>query len=689
MSDDAGDRRGGWIRRNGGFLAAVLVATALLLAAYSNHFKNGFHFDDRHVIVDNAAIRSLHDVSRFFKDPTTFTSRPQNASYRPLLTTSFALDYRLGDGLDPAVFHRTQFTLLLLLGVLLVPFYRRLADQGLPSRWNRYIALFAATWFCVHTANTETVNYISSRSSLIATLGVVASFLIYLGWPKGRRTLLYLVPVLVGGLAKPLTVIFAPLLVAHDLLIEQQCSLPELLRPRNGSRIGWAVLRGAPALLLGGGLFVFLRMMEPAALQYATVGRFQYLISQPLVWLHYFRLFLWPSGLTADSDWKFLESWKDPRLFYGSLFLLALVAAIVALSLSRRLRPAAFGLVWFALALLPTSSIFPLSEVYNEHRIFFPYVGLTFAVVWTAWITLGALRPAEAARPLGKVAVLGVIALAVLTGHAVATHQRNEVWKNDLSLWEDVARKSPRNGRGLMNYGLALMSRGRLEEAHELFEQAVEFTPNYPILEVNLGIVTAALGSNDEAERHFKRALQLDPQYGRGYHYYATWLLKQGRATEAIHQLERAVAITPWSLDSRVLLMRLFAVARLERKLDRLVASTLELAPSDPTALAFSKGELPFKPDDSTAQGFSALGRTRLDQKLWLDAALLNRKALELDPNSAIAWNNLGWALGNLGFYGRAVPCFRKAYELDPEMTVARANLAWAQRGATGDRNSR
>jgi tetratricopeptide (TPR) repeat protein len=354
----------------------------------------------------------------------------------------------------------------------------------------------------------------------------------------------------------------------------------------------------------------------------------------------------------------------------------------VALSRSRRLRPAAFGLVWFSLALLPTSSIFPLSEVYNEHRIFFPYVGLTIAVVWTAWIAFRGLHPPESARPLHRVVIPAVVALAVLGGHAVATHQRNEVWRDDLSLWGDVARKSPENGRGLMNYGLALMSRGRLDEAHELFLRAKVFTPNYSILEVNLGIVTAALGDDEQAETHFRRALQLDPQYGRAYHYYANWLLKQGRALEAIQNLERAVAITPWSLDSRILLMRLYAVADQRAKLDRLVASTLDLAPDDPTALAFSRRELPVDAGDRTAEGYSTLGRTRLEQKMWVDSVLLNRKALELDPNSAIAWNNLGWGLGNLGLYRRAIPCFEKAYELDPEMTVARGNLEWARRGA-------
>ena len=43
-----------------------------------------------------------------------------------------------------------------------------------------------------------------------------------------------------------------------------------------------------------------------------------------------------------------------------------------------------------------------------------------------------------------------------------------------------------------MNYGLALMRRGELAEALELFERAKTFTPNYSILEINL-VATARL----------------------------------------------------------------------------------------------------------------------------------------------------------------------------------------------------
>ena len=70
-----------------------------ILAAYANHFHNGFHFfDDQHTIVNNASIRELRNIPLFFRDATTFSALPSNQSYRPLVSTLLAIDYRLAHG---------------------------------------------------------------------------------------------------------------------------------------------------------------------------------------------------------------------------------------------------------------------------------------------------------------------------------------------------------------------------------------------------------------------------------------------------------------------------------------------------------------------------------------------------------------------------------------------------------------
>src|SRR2546430_6443107 len=93
------------------FGATVLLAT--LVAVYANHFQNSFHFDDAHTIENNAAIRELRNIPLFFRDATTFSSLPSNQSYRPLVSTLLALDYRLAGGLTPFWFHFSVFALFI------------------------------------------------------------------------------------------------------------------------------------------------------------------------------------------------------------------------------------------------------------------------------------------------------------------------------------------------------------------------------------------------------------------------------------------------------------------------------------------------------------------------------------------------------------------------------------------------
>ena len=83
------------------------------LATYSNHFHNEFHFDDSHTILNNTFVRSVGNIPLFFTSAATFSALPSNQSYRPLVTTTLAVDYWLGGGLNPVAFHVTSFSLFL------------------------------------------------------------------------------------------------------------------------------------------------------------------------------------------------------------------------------------------------------------------------------------------------------------------------------------------------------------------------------------------------------------------------------------------------------------------------------------------------------------------------------------------------------------------------------------------------
>lgn len=489
---------------------AIAGSLVLVLLAYANFFHNSFHFDDSHVIVENPSIRSLANVPRFFTDAHTFSSLPTNSTYRPLVTLSFALDYAARHSLDPVPFHATQLLLLLLTGALLLFVYRDVLGKERMT-----LAIAAAALFCVHTANTETMNFLSSRSELLSAVGFLGAFLLFV---RHYKRPWYLIPLAVGALAKAPVVIFAGIVIAWVRLIERKPMVQ-------------AVKAAVPSFVTGFVLLVALNAMNAREWIAGGSSRLGYLITQPYVWLHYARLALLPAGLTADTDLEILPHWYDTNAIAGYLFIAALCFAIVKLGRTARTAPIAFGLAWFAITLLPTSSFFPLAEVANEHRLFFPLMG--FAVAAVAAVDL---------IPHRRLAYAGLAMFIVAL--TIGTHVRNRVWLSEETLWRDVTIKSPLNGRGWMNYGLTQMEAGRYGAAKMMFDRAAQYSPNYSTLEINRGIVASALGDNAEAERLFRRALELKPDRNSHF-YYARFLVNRGRVDEARVHLHAASTAAP------------------------------------------------------------------------------------------------------------------------------------------------
>lgn len=642
------------------FVLAALLCLGLIAAAYAGFFANAFHFDDAHVLVNNLFLRDLGNTGLFFTDARTGTSLPANAAYRPLVTLSLALDYHRAGGLRPEPFHATQLALLSLLWLALVDFYRRVLDLCRPEPGNRWLALFAATWFAVHTVNTETMNLMHARSEILSALGVVAGFLVYLAVPRLRRFHLDLVPVALGALAKPLAVLFGPLLFVLELLARRWAP-PQQTGREPASRIAWgralraAAVAAVPAILAGAALFVFVDRMGAPTQTYGGGDRFHYALTQVWTWVHYLRLFVLPHGLSADTDLKLLRDVSDTRVFAGLLILGGLAVIVWRCAHSRRAWPVAFGAAWFALTLAPTSSVLPLAEPLNEHRVFLPFIGLILAVVWgarLAWEEAAARYRAARGVP-GRVFPVA-LCLLILAAHALGTYTRNEVWRTGESLWKDVTEKSPGNGRGWMNYGVALMARGDLAGARACFERALPLLPSYSTLQVNFGVVHAALGDQEAAARSFARALELGPDQPESHYFYARWLVDRGRGPEALEHLDSAIRLAP-AFETAHALQRDLLAARG----DSGAAAPLP-AGADATAL-FRTG--------------AALG----SRERFLESALTYRAALALDPQSADTLNNLGWTLGKLGFFPQAVPLLEEAVRLRPDFALARNNLAWVK----------
>ena len=210
-----------------------LLFLVILMLAYSNHFNNDFHFDDSHTIVNNVHIRKLSNIPKFFTNPQMFSASPAHWGLRPVVTTTLAIDYWIAGGLKPFYFHLSTFLWHILLCVLLFFVYKKLLSNTLQSKWINYAGILAAGWFAIHTANAETLNYIISRSDVISTFCIVASFAIYLLFPAKRKYFFYLIPAMLGVFAKETILVLVMILFFYKWLFEKEFSIVGLFKKKN------------------------------------------------------------------------------------------------------------------------------------------------------------------------------------------------------------------------------------------------------------------------------------------------------------------------------------------------------------------------------------------------------------------------------------------------------------------------
>jgi tetratricopeptide (TPR) repeat protein len=655
-----------------------VVVLLAVLGAYANHFQNTFHFDDAHTVEENPFIRDLRNIPRFFRDATTFSSLPTNQSYRPLITTTLAIDYHLANGLNPAWFHIDTFIWYVLQLAAMFFLFLHLMEAAAPSPNNGYVAMFAVSLYGLHPVCAESVNYIVQRGEIHSTLGVVLGFVMYIYWPKCRPWAGYLIPVIVGALSKPPALMFLPILFVYVYLFESEDTPGTPLLGNLIKRGLQATRASIPSFIVFVAMSALQWAMTPK--DYTTGGTSHYLywLTQPGVILHYMKQFFLPTDLSADTDRTLVTGIFSETFVLSAVMFGLLVTLIWPLLRRADMRPFTFGLWWFAFTLAPTS-LPALAEVDNDHRMFLPFVGFTLAVVWGIWqIRAVQRRPEWAVIP----------AILVLGACAWGTHQRNIVWHSEDSLWKDVTEKSPRNGRGLMNYGLTLMGKGDFNGALDLFQRAEFYTPDYAILKLNLGIDQAALGNDKEAEAKFHEALELSPENAQCYYFYARYLKEKNRFPEAMALLRQAITMNASYAEPRYLLMEIYSDQGDAINLRALALETQQVFPGDPTAAQFlasgphptgqpAAAPMPTPAEPKTPEDFLTMSLNYELAGKHDECIAAANQALKLRPGYAEAYNNIAAAQQSMGHWDEAIKASTEAIRLKPDFQLAKNNLAW------------
>jgi len=172
-------------------------------------------------------------------------------------------------------------------------------------------------------------------------------------------------------------------------------------------------------------------------------------------------------------------------------------------------RHALFGFGFFLINLAPFVGFRAISFMrfawVMDHFLYLPIIGL-FGLTVAA---LGQMdeRLSPSAR---RYAIGGIALLAVLL--AFGSHRYAKIFVNSEALWTYAIRHYPEAWPPHNNLGNTLANEGRLAEAQEQYEEALQLNPGYPEAHNNLGIIFARTGQYSKAIVQFEEALRLCPE---------------------------------------------------------------------------------------------------------------------------------------------------------------------------------
>jgi tetratricopeptide (TPR) repeat protein len=495
-------------------VSSLLLLLFIVGIVFANALTGSFHYDDFHSLFLNPHVRYWANIPAFFSDPSLFSADADKAMYRPLLLTSYALNYAWGQ-YETTSYHVVNLAIHMGCIVLVWALARRFncGSEG---------ALLAAALFALHPLATEPVNYISSRSESLAALFMLAALYFYRGnssaWERGLSWSCCIA----GMLVKSIAVTLPAILLLYDLLWSKE-------------RVQWK--RHIPYWVCTGGYLTIIvsNRFLSSSLAKAPRSLGDQFLTQGKALVYYVQLVIMPTHLNVEHQFFVSESlWGVTSLL--SVLFLASVAVVVVRC---RQSPWLFWVGWIIVSLLPTLVV-PLNVLVNEHRLYMPLAALALAAgrAWQQGGGGGANR----------------VVYVLLVACALLTYERNKVWSDELSLWQDAVHKSPEMSRPQVYLGNALRENSDYPGAKRAYEKAIELDAEHRSARTNLANIYFETAQRDSArageylqraEQQYLQVLGLDPTYSEALNNLGSLYLMRGELARAEQVLVRLVEEDP------------------------------------------------------------------------------------------------------------------------------------------------
>lgn len=535
------------------FPPLVLLILSLLL--YLPSFSGTWAMDDYSVIVNNPDIRSYGNFLA-----NTFPGRP-------LREITYLFDYSLF-GLDPWGYH-FQNIFWHALNCWLV--YSVATCLNL----SRTVAWLSSLLFLVHPVHVEVVANSSHRKDSLALAFILMALLFCMKiyehkaiLPRTIWTVTALVLWVTAFFAKGNALVFPLIVIAYEYAL-----IPE----KNRVVVRWKQM--IPLLCISSvvGLIVwYFYISTLPSFKTTIIGAFvktenlatfsvsSYILMVLKSFAFMLSKLLMPLNLSMEYIYAVPNSLLDPWVLVALLLLPAF--GVIAYRWKKSSPELFFLLIFAALLWLPTANIvWPFSYFAADRYLYAPSAGLCILAVMASE---QALTAASRYFNFGWILVLCTFALL--------TWKQTGVWHNEMNLYSQMLKVSPRSLEamiGLSNtyysvkeydaaaaYAQQALERdytdfrpymilGNINFAHNKFNDALELlqesqrkNPLSPEVYNALGSVYDELGKTDQAVESFKKALKLRPDYFQAYTNMGVTYERMNNFAEAELSLNKALA---------------------------------------------------------------------------------------------------------------------------------------------------
>lgn len=505
----------------------LLIILILTFLAYSNIFQNGFVLDDKGFITAWSIPKSFSNIPKVF----AYDSVPSGAQgYRPVRAIFYMILFKLfgenitGYHLVTLLVHLASTTLV----YLITRFILNLTKSQHPG----ILALTTALLFGLHPVHTEAVTFITAGMDSISFLFYFLAVYLYLVADKSQKLnkfyILSLVCAFISIFSNEISVTLPLTILAYEVILNRgRSSLKKIF----ASKFKFILPFFAITLI-----YLFIRM---GILQ--IVGRGDYLAGSVLLTLltsakailTYMYLLIWPANLSVNPTLiGGIKSHIDSNLSSDLIASQTLTEPLSILSLSlitgflilawrtKRKHPrVTFAISWFFICLLPVSYLIPQGFILQERYIYLASFGFTLL------LTLLLARGFKVVTSLSPDSILKVkskkqnfvlffaVCLLVAAGYGIRTYYRNMDFKDEFTLWKNMASQFPEDAQA--NYVTAnfYFERNQLDLSKDYFRKVISIEPKILDAHYKLGLINLKLNRQPEAVDNFKQVLILNPDF--------------------------------------------------------------------------------------------------------------------------------------------------------------------------------